>query len=69
MQNAVGFFLYQFIFSKINYKHEIYFDELTLIQSEKFLQVQNELENNNYDYIKKLKIKIWLKIESKAVTL
>jgi hypothetical protein len=58
MQNTIGYFLYQSIYSKMNYKQEIYSDELPLIQSQNFLQVQNELEYNKYDYIKKLKIKI-----------
>ena len=44
MQNTVGSFLHQSLFSKIHYKHEICSEEFLLMYSEYLLQAQNELK-------------------------
>ena len=47
MQNNDGFFMRQFIFSKIHYKHEIYSGEFFLMLSKSFIQAQNEQQYYN----------------------
>jgi hypothetical protein len=60
--------LHQSIFPKLHYKHEIYSDECLFMHSEKFIQAQIELLDNNYDYINETENKILIKIENKGIT-
>ena len=58
---------FQPIFSEIHYKQEIYCEEFPFNALPELSSAQNELQNNVYVYINKLRTKKWLKIENRAI--